>query len=61
MKKYILKLIDENINKERLYLKTTEKILKDRPSDEFWLRKKQSQENKIKMAINHREKFLFNQ
>ena len=61
MKKYILKLIDENINKERLYLKTTEKILKDRHSDEFWLRKKQSQENKIKMAINHREKFLFNQ
>ena len=61
MKKYILNLIDADINKQQECLLSAKNYLEENPNDDYWLRRKQSLDNKIKAAINYREKFLSNQ
>ncbi len=57
MRKYIYRLIYENIEEEKSRLKSTESILKNRPNDDYWTRKKQSIEGKIERATKYKELF----
>ena len=58
MKKYILKLIDEDIAEQKKFLASAEEILTRFPNDQYWERIKKAQEKKISFAVKYREKIL---
>jgi hypothetical protein len=58
MKKYILKLIDEDIAEQKKFLASAEEILTRFPNDQYWERRKKAQEKKISFAVKYREKIL---
>jgi hypothetical protein len=58
MKKYILKLIDEDIAEQKKILASAEEILTRFPNDQYWERRKKAQEKKISFAVKYREKIL---
>lgn len=50
MKKYLIKLVKEDLSKQINARDSAAKILQRMPNDEFWLRRLQSQNGKIKKA-----------
>lgn len=58
MKKYILKLIDEDIAEQKKFLAFAEETLSRFPNDQYWERRKKAQEKKISFAVKYREKIL---
>lgn len=58
MKKYILRLIDNDIAEQKKFLQSAEQILMSHPNDAYWLRRKNAQEKKISFAVKYRDKIL---
>jgi hypothetical protein len=58
MKKYILKLIDEDIAEQKKFLASAEGVLTRFPNNQYWARRKKAQEKKIYFAVKYREKIL---
>lgn len=58
MKKYILKLIDEDIAEQKKFLASAEEILTRFPNEQYWERRKKAHEKKIYFAVKYREKIL---
>mgnify|MGYP003404936637 CR=1 FL=1 len=59
MKKYILKLIDQDIAKQKLILESAEQIILQSLTQEYyWELRKKAQMKKISLALKYRDKIL---
>jgi len=58
MKKYLLKLIDNDIKYQKRCLLIAESTLLRFPDNQYWQRRKISLENKINAAFEYRKKVM---